>query len=33
MSAQPSTTASPIVRYVPAGYLIVTFLWRVGAGP
>ncbi|MDB5578865.1 MAG: hypothetical protein JWR80_4041 [Bradyrhizobium sp.] len=29
MSDQPSMTASPIVRYVPAGYLIVTFLWRV----
>lgn len=29
MSDQPSTTTGPIVRYVPAAYLILTFLWRV----
>lgn len=31
MSEQPATTANPIIRYVPAGYLIASFLWRVSA--
>ena len=29
MSDQSSTATSPFVRYVPAGYLIVSFLWRL----
>ena len=31
MSEQPATTTNPIIRYVPAGYLIASFLWRVSA--
>jgi len=31
LSDQQSATAGLIVRYVPAGYLIATFLWRVSA--
>ena len=29
MSDQPSTSSNPIVRYLLAGYLIGSFLWRV----